>query len=376
MASDRRGARIALALLGFAAALGLSELVLRAREPRVPHGLRGLHQVRPDRPWLYGLRPGARATLSASGDVAYAINQDGFRDRRYARPRPPDAFRILILGDSVTFGYGVAEGETYPTRIESLLGAGFEVLNFGVGGYNPYNEAALFADVGVSYEPDLVLVQFCTNDLNDPTLHFDAQTRQHLGELPDEAFPDPAARRSAAPPRPLSALGCRSLRLCARMDELLVRWRDATRDREESLAALRSLDALPEGAPRAWLARHYGAIADAAARIGAGFAVLAFPFRAQVEGGASARLQQQLVALGAEDGWETVDLLPAFQAARAAGAEPLFLDVWHPSAAGHRLAARAIVEALAQRGLLPEARRGPRRPRARAVSRRRAKLDG
>ena len=43
---------------------------------------------------------------------------------------------------------------------ERVPEAGIEVLSFGAGGYNPYTEAELFKDIGVSYEPDLVVVQF------------------------------------------------------------------------------------------------------------------------------------------------------------------------------------------------------------------------
>ena len=50
-----------------------------------------------------------------------------------------------------------------------------------------------------------MLVQFCINDLNDPTFHFDASTVRALGELPEKAFPDPEARR-AAPAFPLAVL--------------------------------------------------------------------------------------------------------------------------------------------------------------------------
>src|SRR5205823_3569057 len=80
-------------------------------------------------------------------------------------------------------------------------------------GYNPYTEAQLFADVGVGYRPDLVLVEFCINDLNDPTLHFDASTMASLGALPEAAFPDPGGRRPAAGP---AARLCRRLRTCPR----------------------------------------------------------------------------------------------------------------------------------------------------------------
>ena len=85
--------------------------------------LRGLHVARPDRPWLYGLRPGADLRLREPREVRYRINADGFRDRIRSRPKPDGVFRILALGDSVTFGYGVEEDETYPMRLEASFAA-------------------------------------------------------------------------------------------------------------------------------------------------------------------------------------------------------------------------------------------------------------
>jgi lysophospholipase L1-like esterase len=357
-----RAGHAALALGSVAATLLAAEAVLRLLPPHSDPGLRALHELRPERPWIYGLRPGAEAIFSTpgAGPVSYRINPDGFRDRRHARAKPAGVYRILVLGDSLAFGYGVAQEAAFPERMERALGPGVEVLNLGVGGYNPYTEAALLADVGLSYEPDLVLVQFCSNDLNDPTLHFDAQTRLHFAAIPDAAFPDPSARGRSSPAL-LPWLGwCRGLRLCARLDAALLALRTPPDERTQLLALVSHAE-LPDGAVREWLAARYAEMAAGAASIGASFALLAFPFEAQVESGTGDSLQRELVALGDARGWKTVDLLPAFRAAAARSAEPLFLDAWHPSAAGHRVAAEAILDALRREGLLPGAADPPRR---------------
>jgi len=306
-------------------------------------GLRGLHELRPEDPWIYGLRPGARHTLEASGDIVYAINQDGYRGPRLPVAKPAGVFRILVLGDSLAFGYGVAEEATFPRRLEHALAlrSPAQVLNFGVGGYNPYNEAAFFAGRGVRYSPDLVLLQFCINDLNDPTLHFDAQTRLHLGAIPDAAYPDPAQRREAA-----SELGggwrqCRRLRVCALIDDAWLALREPARN-AASVQATFAPREIPPGPSRRWLAARYREIAGEAAAIGARFAVVIFPYRDQLAGRASGRVQAQLAALAREQGFEVIDLLPSFRRAAAGGNGSLFLDAWHPTAAGHEVAAEAI----------------------------------
>jgi phospholipase/lecithinase/hemolysin len=59
----------------------------------------------------------------------------------------------------------------------------------------------------------------------------------------------------------------------------------------------------------------------------------------------------QLDQMGRQEGWDTIDLLPAFQ--EGTRSQRLFTDAWHPTAAGHRLAAQVVARELACRGLLP-----------------------
>ena len=313
----RTRGRLSLLLFGSILALLLAEGVLRLLPERHPRGaLRQLHELRTDRAWLYGLRPGARAALKVSGDLVYEINEDGFRGPRYSMDKPPGVFRVVVLGDSLAFGYGVRERDTFVRQMETLLLARgpAQILNFGVGGYNPYNEAALFADLGVKYRPDLVLVQFCINDLNDPTLHFDAHTRLSLGTIPAEAYPDPSVRPAGTSLVTRLLRPCRSLELCARLDDAWL----ATQRPPYGAAAFRA-SALPRDLSdrrvRRWIADRYGEIAREAARIDARFAVAVFPFRAQVTRGAPAQFQAQIAALGKAKRWNVIDLLPAFRAA-------------------------------------------------------------
>lgn len=349
--------RLLLAVLGLLAVLVTAEIVLRATGWGLSDkSLHALHELRLDRPWLYGLRPGIEVTVPATGDVVYRINEDGFRDRRHETEKEPGVFRILILGNSVAFGYGVDERDTFASRLEAVLadrypGRRFEVLNFAVNGYNAYNQAALLKDVGLRYQPDVVLVQFSVGVLHNPILHFDHQTQMHLGMIPVEAFPDPAQRRT--PPRhPWFVRMCSRLRVCAIVDEKILepRRRDA-----EPLPGLVSVGPreLPEGPERVWLRSRYREIEESARSVGAGFAVVIFPYEEQVYGQASARLQEQLAVLGREEDWVMIDLLPALSRA-AAGDPSLYLDTWHVNPAGHLVAAEVIATQLADHGLLAQ----------------------
>ena len=69
------------------------------------------------------------------------INSHGFRDYEYNQKKPRDIYRIIVLGDSATYGYGIELEDTYPKILEVLLNSEskhkkFEVLNMGFAGFN------------------------------------------------------------------------------------------------------------------------------------------------------------------------------------------------------------------------------------------------
>jgi lysophospholipase L1-like esterase len=116
-------------------------------------------------------RPNSRARIMGA-DVS--INELGLRDDRAIAPgRAAGTTRILMLGDSVTFGFGVSVAETTSRRLESQLNAGgsgtrFEVLNSGVGNYNTAMEVAYYLRDGRRLDPDIVVLNFFVNDA-EPT---------------------------------------------------------------------------------------------------------------------------------------------------------------------------------------------------------------
>lgn len=103
--------------------------------------------------------------------VPVEINSLGFRDtREYALEKSPRTFRILVLGDSVTFGHGALFTTTYPYLLEQRLRqwrpeVDWQVWNLGVPGYNTRTELEYLREVGSRYRPDLVVVGFFENDL-------------------------------------------------------------------------------------------------------------------------------------------------------------------------------------------------------------------
>jgi hypothetical protein len=119
---------------------------------------------------------GQRLAANYSGwfaGVPVHINSLELRDdREYELRKGPRTFRILVLGDSVTFGHGSVNEHTYPSILEQMMrrwrpDVDWQVWNAGVPGYNTTQELAHLLEVGPKFKPDLVVVGFYDNDLTD-----------------------------------------------------------------------------------------------------------------------------------------------------------------------------------------------------------------
>ncbi|MGN7611563.1 SGNH/GDSL hydrolase family protein, partial [Magnetococcales bacterium HHB-1] len=98
------------------------------------------------------------------------INSKKLRDREFDYQKPEQTFRILMLGDSVTFGWGVRVQDTVSKLLEHALNAkpdrkhAFEVINTGVGNYNTQMQTDYFFSEGYKYQPNLILLNYFIND--------------------------------------------------------------------------------------------------------------------------------------------------------------------------------------------------------------------
>ena len=140
-----------------------------ARAGGGPLTLRDLIRMSSNERRCYELIPGARGTFV---DAPVEINSAGFRDKERALTKPPQTWRIAILGDSIAFGWGVKQDERFGDVLENLVNSQLsgttstrvECLNFAVPGYNSVMEEATLRDVVLGYQPDLVIVHLVTND--------------------------------------------------------------------------------------------------------------------------------------------------------------------------------------------------------------------
>ncbi len=97
------------------------------------------------------------------------LNGDGFRGPALARTKPAGALRVIALGNSSTFGWGVDDGATYPARLAAQLGAAFpgrpiEVMNAGIPGFGSFQGKRILASEALARSPDYVVLSFGFND--------------------------------------------------------------------------------------------------------------------------------------------------------------------------------------------------------------------
>jgi lysophospholipase L1-like esterase len=97
------------------------------------------------------------------------LNRAAFREREFVMAKPPGVFRIVVLGDSLTWGAGLAEEDRYSNRLEARLRALFsgreiEVLNFGLQGASTTVLRDWWMTIKDDVGADLLIVGFCIND--------------------------------------------------------------------------------------------------------------------------------------------------------------------------------------------------------------------
>jgi lysophospholipase L1-like esterase len=99
-------------------------------------------------------------------------NSRGIRGTaEYSYTKNPSKTRILVLGDSFTFGEEVSDNETYPCNLQQLL-PNTEIINFGMRGYGHDQMLIYLQEEGIKYEPDVVILGFLTPDTTRNMLMF------------------------------------------------------------------------------------------------------------------------------------------------------------------------------------------------------------
>jgi len=126
-----------------------------------------IYQRDPVRFWR--LRPYANSDLNPESRDTQLINSMGLRDDEFPMEKQPGELRVITMGDSCTFGDGVANWETYANVLEDMLsknipGKSVQVINAGVPGYTSYQVRQYLERELLKFKPDLVVIYVGFND--------------------------------------------------------------------------------------------------------------------------------------------------------------------------------------------------------------------
>ena len=105
------------------------------------------------------------------GCEADPINSLGFRGSEFPLEKPPGTRRILVVGDSQTFGMTHGD-DSFPAQTHALLKSSWEdaveVINGGRPGASTFEELRTFRGRGAKIRPDvLVLAFYAGNDIEE-----------------------------------------------------------------------------------------------------------------------------------------------------------------------------------------------------------------
>lgn len=166
-------------LISFVFAAIVGELYLRIFQPQITFSKAvassiDCYRKDPDIPFTLG-RSYTCQMKSVIGEfnVKAHLNSLGYRGKEFPIEKNKGTTRILTLGDSMTFGWGVGDEVTYPALLEKFLNisgkANTEVINAGyVGGLSPDTYYIYLKNQGMKLKPDVIIVNiFPWNDITD-----------------------------------------------------------------------------------------------------------------------------------------------------------------------------------------------------------------
>jgi lysophospholipase L1-like esterase len=316
--------------------------------PRTPINVRARQQnwMMPDPYFGHRLNP-----------AEVALNSIGIRNREVSRDKAPGLFRIILLGDSVTFnsppGQKGGEGSlasSLTKRLEGTPPGRVEVINGAIAGYTIYQERLLLERDLLPLHPDLVILQYCLNDNYRFQCLFDANGDMRYTREAQATLDLPGAGW-------WSRLS-RSSYLIYEIRTRLLRGREESRG--DRFPWDINMDFCGAWQDQTWdvVEENLKVMRDEITRRGARLAMVAVPYEPQLDQNLidrdpnyTRKPQRLLSEICTRNGVPLLDLYPALLASRA---KKLFWDKIHLTPDGISLATDQIVQFVAREKLLPD----------------------
>jgi hypothetical protein len=330
--------------LVIAALLGEAALRLAGYSPVYYNPLHSFHEAHP----LVGYRgkPGFVGRFRRLDfDVTIAHRENGFRRHEYENKGPKVRHRVLVFGDSFTWGWGVGQGKVFTDRMNQLM-PDHQVVNFGLNATGTVEQFTLYEAYGreLLRPGDTVVLLFNNNDF------FDNLEGYLRAEVKDGEVRTIGPKRHL--PEPLVRLKHMSYFVNFVMYSADVLKETRKRSRAEKRAG--KLIHLGEEAPEVVAAKHFlKEFKSAVESKNANFVVAYIPGQGELDESVNPTeegkkneqaLRQTFFACAEALAIPTVDLLPHFLSARKAGQYDWFTfrhDA-HWNENGHAVAARVI----------------------------------
>lgn len=318
------GKKLALSLLAVLFALAAAEVVVRLAGAAPELGLirKGRFQLSKNPRIGYEPVPSLRyhGEDLAFYDYQGESNRLGYRDVDHPTAKPAGVFRIVVLGDSIAAGFGVAKlQDVFPFRVQKALQAAewnVEVLSFAVSGYDTRQEVETLRTKALAFQPDLVLLAYSLNDR-------------------ERADGDILATLQAAAEQRSASWSANPVLMKSALYRLL-------HYRLQKPKALASGSIPSEDT----VAESFGELAALSRQHGFRVLVAVFPRFGQ-HLNRFPRQHDFVRGLAEANGFELLDLRATFRRCRAAAPDtPIATDTWHPSAYGHGCAAEAMAATL------------------------------
>jgi len=271
-----------------------------------------------------------------------AVNSLGLRGRELAEKRAGER-RVLYLGDSLVYGQGVGDQDTQPAQLERALRErdprqDWCVINAGNRSYGTAQELALLAELGARLQPDVVLLGWYWNDVDERGV---AQIYAHLADK-GELYFDTGNRLEGRD---------------------LVTWHAKQLLRRSAVVMLLHDLMAPEGNPyspdylaKVWLrvARHLERLRTLCEALGARPVLVLIPDAHRIGGGGATRaFDERVTELARTAGVPVIELLPALGALYAhTHVLPVLPFDGHYDAAGNRAMAEYLAERLLGLGIV------------------------